>query len=150
MEKKYCKIQFKTAVEYDERLNNHTDYVKMLDILESKCSFIGITNEHEIIEEFQKDIIKVEHSNEWWACITSYTETITFIKSSKELFNSLRKYDTFYKNIVNELGYTEIIETNFDLNDIAFYDSEENILLGTCTHEGFTTVTKEIDKKFNS
>lgn len=43
----------------------------------------------------------------------------------------------------------KIEDTYFGTSDIAFFDNKENILLGTCTHEGFTNVEKDIAEKFN-
>lgn len=148
MEKKYSEIRIKDLVSYDDKLNKYEDYVKMLNILEKKCAFIGITYEHEIIEKFKDDIFQIEKTNNWWACIVSYIETIAYIKSSKELFDYLKKYERFYKYILTEQESIVIEETSFGTSDIAFFDNEDNILLGTCTHEGFTYVTRSIHEEF--
>ncbi|MBO5375997.1 MAG: hypothetical protein J6A52_04010 [Bacilli bacterium] len=78
----------------------------------------------------------------------SYIETIAYIKSSKELFDYLKKYERFYKYILTEQESIVIEETNFGTSDIAFFDNEDNILLGTCAHEGFTYVTRSIHEEF--
>ena len=43
----------------------------------------------------------------------------------------------------------KIEDTYFGTSDIAFFDNKENILLGTCTHEVFTKVEKDIAEEFN-
>lgn len=156
MSKKICEKWLEDSVDYTGKLNNHEDYIKMLEVLENKCEFIGITSKHEIIEKFKKDIIKIETSHERWGIWTSYEETIHYIKASNSLFNYLKKYETFSKYISGKTrmicnievpgDYVEL--TDFGFNDIAFYDKEKNILLSTNTHEGFINITKEIEKEF--
>lgn len=148
MKNKYSEIKLKDIVPYNEKLNTQENYVKMLNVLEKRCAFIGITFEHEIIEKFKDDIIQIEKTNHWWACIVSYIETITYIKASKELFDYLKKYEGFYKYILTEQEFIVIEETSFGTSDIAFFDNTDNILLGTCTHEGFTNVTRSIHEEF--
>ncbi len=153
MSKKLYKIVVKNTIHYDEKLNNHEDYLKMLNILEKKSDFIGIAGKHEITDKFKSDIIKIEKSSSWWTEETSYVELIYYIKASSELFAFLRKYETFCKTIVYKNKYfnyetLETETTDFGEDDIAFFDSDCNILLATVTHEGFIYVAENIDKLF--
>ena len=141
-------IRIKDIVVYTGLLNSHEDYLKMLDILEEKTSFIGITSDHKIIKKLKKDILNTEKTNKWWGTETSYIETIYYIKTSKELFELLRKYETFCRYIIDYNDGDRAYETSFGSNDIAFFDKDNNILLCTTTHEGDIYVTKEIDKLF--
>ena len=146
------KITPKNTVDYEGKLNNHKDYLKILNILEKKSDFIGIVGEHEITKKFKNDIIKTEESSSWWSEETSCVENIYYIKASSELFNFLRKYETFCKTIVykNIFNYETLQAetTDFGVNDIAFFDRNDNILLATVTHEGFIHVADVVDKEF--
>ena len=153
MGKKLYNIIVKNTVHYDGKLNNHEDYLKMLDILEKKSNYIGIIDEHEITKKFKKDIFKVERSSSWWTEETSCVETIYYIKASSELFEFLRQYETFCKTIIykNKFFNYETLQgetTDFGVDDIAFFDSGDNILLATVTHEGFIYVATDVDKEF--
>ena len=143
MEKQLYEITINSSVDYEGKLNNHDDYIRMLSILERKCSFIGIDSFHEIVKKFDGDIIKTEKSSSWWGIETSFVNTLYYIKASKELFDYLGKYETFCKSI----NY-KVEETNFGISDIAFFDENDNILLRTNTHEGFIFVDESIDKLF--
>ena len=153
MDRDLYKIEVNGFIDYEGKLNNHDDYLRMLNIIEDKCSFIGIAGENEIVEIFKKDIIKIEESSSWWTEETSYVEKLYYIKSSKELFDQLRKYETFCKTVLRKNKYfnidnLEVDETDFGSSDIAFFDKDYNILLATVTHEGFIHVSSEIDKLF--
>ena len=155
MKEDLYKIRLKNIVDYEGKLNNHEDYLKILDILEKKSNFIGIVGKHEITDKFKNDIIKIEESSSWWTEITSCVEPIYYIKSSSELFDFLRKYETFCKTIVYKNKYFnyETLQgetTDFGEDDIAFFDSDCNILLATVTHEGFINVSANVDKEFQA
>ena len=155
MKEDLYKIRLKNTVDYEGKLNNHEDYLKILDILEKKSNFIGIAGKHEITDKFKNDIIKIEKSSSWWTEETSYVEYIYYIKASSELFDFLRKYETFCKTIVykNEFFNYETLQgetTDFGVDDIAFFDNDCNILLATVTHEGFIHVADIVDKEFQA
>ncbi len=149
MEKELYKVVIHNSINYEGLLNNHEDYLKMLNILEKKTSYIGITSDHEIIDEFKDDIFQIEESNTWWGIETSYKEELYYIKASKRLFTYLTKYETFCKTLVNKWGGLYADETDFGTSDIAFFKNDDTLLLRTNTHEGFIFVTEEVDKEFN-
>ena len=156
MTKKYCDIMFNNAVIFNGKLNNHEDYLKMLGILKNKCKFIGISCvcefDHELVKEFKNDIMCIEKSNTWWGFVTSYTAVLYYIKSSNELFDYLKKYETFTKYIFGNRNAKigdEVERTNFGYNDIAFFDENDQLLLKTITHEGDVLVSDSIDKLYN-
>lgn len=160
MRKNICEnyIEKERDVDYTGRLNDHKSYLKMLKVLERKCQYIAIDGSHEIIDEFQNDIIKYENSSTRWGTWTSIKSKVTFIKASKKLFEYLKKYETFCKYITNVKKVTLGIEyicddveiTSFGYNDIAFYDENYAILLCTNTHEGFINVRDDIDEDFRA
>ena len=155
MKEDLYKIRLKNTVDYEGKLNNHEDYLKILNILEKRSDFIGIAGKHEITDKFKNDIIKIEKSSSWWTEETSYVEFIYYIKVSSELFDFLRKYETFCKTIVYKNKYfnCETLQgetTDFGVDDIAFFDSDCNILLATVTHEGFIHVANVVDEEFQA
>ena len=159
MKKNICEnyIEKERNVDYIGKLNDHESYLKMLNVLERKCKYIAIDSSHEIIDAFQNDIIKYEQSNTIWGTWTSIKFKVTFIKTSKELFEYLKKYETFCKYITNVkkefFGVEYICDnveiTSFGCNNIAFYDENNSVLLCTNTHEGFIDVRDDIDEDFN-
>lgn len=148
MDTNLCETKIDFNITYDGLLNDHKEYLRMLDILEDNSSFIGITSGHELIDLFKNDIIKEEKTDIWWGNASSKEETIYFIKSSKELFNSLRKYETFCKMIFKDDGTFYNETTDFGISDIAFFDERGKLLLYTVTHEGFISVDSMINKFF--
>lgn len=142
----------KNLVDYIGKLNEHNEYLKMLDILEKKCDYVGITYYHEIVKKFEKDIIKHDKTFSWWGIETSLLTDLYYIKASKELFEFLKSYETFCKYIFGdyEKRTADVVKlTSFGPSDIAFFDKDNNILLRTNTHEGFVYVSQDVDKTYN-
>ena len=144
-------IEKNNLIDYTSKLNDHEDYLKILDILEKKTDYIEIVYENEITDKFKNDIIFKEHTTNWWSEESYPGGNLYRIKASKELFNYLRKYETLCKYIYG--GETKFgiasdknVVTDFGTSDIAFFDKEGKILLQTVTHEGFIDIDKDIIK----
>ncbi len=141
-------------VDYTGKLNDHKSYLDMLNRLEDKTDYIEIVlrdnaKQNEIVEYFQDDIISSKIVSEWWGTKTSEKQKLFRIKSSKELFKFLPKYETFckfYACFDDEFGqYVGVQEcTDFGWDDIAFYDNNDNILLCTTTHECDITINDDL------
>jgi len=148
-------------VDYTGKLNDHKSYLDMLSRLEDKTDYIEIVlrdnaEQNEIVEYFQTDIILSKTVSEWWGTKTSGKQKLFRIKSSKELFKFLSKYETFckyhiakgYEPNFYEDGsgiYYDVQEcTDFGWDDILFYDDNENILLYTTTHECYITINDNL------
>ena len=140
-------------IDYICKLNNHDDYLKMLDILESKCLYVEYVlvdgrKSDELVDKFHTDIISKDKTREWWGTVTTPACIRYKIKASKGLFDYLRSFETFVKYIM-KVGYPDrCINAEFGINDIAFFDSEEDPMLFTTTHEGYIDVRKDIDKEY--
>ena len=140
-------------VDYISKLNNHNDYLKMLDILENKCLYIEYVlvdgrKSDDLVNMFYTDIISRDKTREWWGTVTTPACIRYRIKYSKELFNYLRSFETFVIYIMKD-GYPDkCINTNFGINDIAFFDNKDDPMLYTTTHEGYVDIRKDIDKQF--
>ncbi|MBD5136182.1 MAG: hypothetical protein HDT39_09530 [Lachnospiraceae bacterium] len=133
-------------VDYTGKLNGHNEYLQVIKQLENKCKYIEyvLVDEYEtdFIEEFKSRIISVKLNNRWWGTIYGGKRKIYKIKSSKEIFKYLNKFETFCKYTFSDKG--DISEdTNFGINDIAFFDDNEVPLLFTTTHEGYITIRED-------
>ena len=136
-------------IDYTGKLNNHDDYIQILNKLEQKCSYIEVVildkrKSNELVEEFKHDIIETKKVSKWWGTETNSQNNLYKIKSSKGLFEYLSKYETFCKYIENEKKGDYPEATDFGIDDIAFYDEFNNYLLYTTTHEGEIIINKEL------
>lgn len=134
-------------VDYTGKLNNHNDYLKAIEKLENKCKYIEYVlvndDETEFIEKFKNFIISIDKKNKWWGTKSSNKNKVYKIKSSKEIFNYLKQFETFCKYTIS--NNSDIIEnTNFGINDIAFLDNSDIPLLFTTTHEGYITIRDDL------
>jgi len=142
-------------VDYTGKLNNHETYINVLNKLEQKCKYIEIVvidgrKSNELVDKFSEDILSITKVSKWWGTETRRTNYLYRINYSKELFEYMRQFETFCK--YHECGsnkeslrrgdYSET--TNFGIDDIAFYDKEDNYLLYTTTHEGYISINKQL------
>ena len=136
-------------VDYTGKLNNHNEYLQIINQLENKCKYIEyvLVNEDEIkfIEKFENFIISLEQKNKWWGTKSSKKNKVYKLKSSNEIFKYLKQLETFCKYTFSKDG--DIVEdTDFGINDIAFFDDKEMPLLFTTTHEGYITIRNDLLK----
>lgn len=136
-------------IDYTGQLNNHNEYLKVIKQLEKKCKNIEYVlvdeDETKFIDQFKNFIISSRYKNKWWGTKSSKKSKIYIIKSSKEIFNYLKQFETFCKYIILNDG--DIVEeTQFGINDIAFFDDKEMPLLFTTTHEGYITIRDDLLK----
>ncbi len=136
-------------IDYTGQLNNHNEYLKVIKQLEKKCKNIEYVlvdeGETKFIDQFKNFIISSRYKNKWWGTKSSKKNKIYIIKSSKEIFNYLKQFETFCKYITLNNG--DIVEeTQFGINDIAFFDDKEMPLLFTTTHEGYITIRDDLLK----
>ena len=129
-------------------LNEHSDYVKVINILESKTKYIEyvVVDEDDVglIDYLQGDIIQQKYVNKWWGTKTSQSCCLYKIKSTPKLFSRLKKFSTFCIFKTGDCGdYVE--STDFGINDIAFFDDKSEPILFTTTHEGYIALRKDIN-----
>ncbi len=134
-------------VDYTGKLNNHSQYLELMRLLEEKCKYIEyvLIDEDDIMftDKFQDLIVSVKLKNKWWGTKSSRGSKIYRLRSSKEIFTYLKKFETFYKFEFTDMGdYAEA--TDFGINDIAFFDNNEMPLLFTTTHEGYIMIRKDL------
>lgn len=137
-------------VDYTGNVNQHEEYLELLKILEEKCQMIEYTiindEDLELIERFKEEILSVNSKRKWWGTKSSKERQVYKIKSSSEVFRYLRQFETFCKFDISQEG--DIIqETDFGINDIAFFGNQELPLLFTTTHEGYITVREDVMRK---
>lgn len=145
-----------SMIDYTGKLNNHKEYIKILDKIENKCKYIEIVildgrKSNELIDKFSDDILEVKKVSEWWGTkIIGGSNYLYKINYSKEIFECLRNFQTFciyYEHESNDenfkRGYHFEI-TDFGIDDIAFYDKNDTCLLCTTTHEGYIYVNEKV------
>lgn len=134
-------------VDYTGKLNNHNGYLQVIKQLENKCRYMEYVlvneDETEFIEKFESFIISLELKNQWWGTKSSQKSKVYKIKSSEEIFEYLKQFETFCRYTISNNG--DIVEdTDFGINDIAFFDDKEIPLLFTTTHEGYITIRDDL------
>ncbi len=136
-------------IDYTTKLNNHKDYVKVLKQIENKCAYIEIVllderNSNKMVDYLKDDIILKTIVSKWWQTETITKNKLFKIKSSKRLFEYLYNLKTFciYSISNDNKEYFEI--TDFGYDDIAFFDTNDSILLCTTTHEGYISVREDL------
>lgn len=138
-------------IDYTGKLNNHKQYIDILNKLKPHCKYIEIVvidgrKSNKLIEKFKDDILEVKKVSKWWGTETKGSNYLYKINFSEELFEYLKQFETFCKYY--EYGsnneslirgdYSEI--TDFGLDDIAFYNENNESLLCTTTHEGYIAI----------
>ena len=134
-------------VDYTGKLNNHSKYLQVIKQIENKCEYIEyvLVNEddREFIEKFESLIISVKLKNKWWGTKSSQKNKAYKVRSSKEIFKYLKQFETFCKYTISNSG--DVVEnTDFGINDIAFFDDKDMPLLFTTTHEGYITIRNDL------
>jgi len=134
-------------LDYTGKLNSHSEYLQVMKRLENKCKYIDYIlvdeDEKEFIERFENLVISVKLKNRWWGTKSGGRSKIYKLKTSKEVFKYLRQFETFCKYFVSDKG--DIAEeTDFGINDIAFFDDKEIPLLFTTTHEGYIMIREDL------
>ena len=136
-----------TFLDYTEKLNEHKAYLRVLKELENKCKFIEYVliddEDIEIIEKFKDNVISSEYKNKWWGTKSSDKCKVYKLNSSKEIFEYLMQFETFCKYDIADKG-DNVQNTDFGINDIAFFDDEDMPLLYTTTHEGYINVRNDL------
>lgn len=142
-------------MDYTGKLNNHKDYINFLEKIKEKCEYIEIVvidgrKSNDLVNEFKEDILDIKKVYEWWGTKTNKKNNLYKIKCSEKIFIKLKTYDTFCKYFQYGTTSESLIKgdyaelTNFGIDDIAFYDSNDNCLLCTTTHEGYIFIDKNI------
>lgn len=142
-------------IDYTGKLNDHEKYIEIINKIKIKCNYIEIViidgkKSNELVDNFSKDIIETKRVSSWWGTKTNKKNNLYKIKATNNLFDYLEKYETFCKyfeygsnNESLKRGDYSLI-TDFGIDDIAFYDENDNYLLFTTTHEGYIAVNKEL------
>ncbi len=145
-------------VDYTGYLNNHVDYVKIINKINNKCDYIEIVilekkESNEFVDKFSEFIIEKKKVKKWWGTelfCKKPCNNLYKIKYNEKIYLYLLQFETFCKYFKFgdnkkslEIGdYSEI--TDFGIDDIAFYDRDGNTLLNTTTHEGYITINEEL------
>lgn len=136
-----------TVSDYTGKLNSHEEYLQILKLLENKCKYIEYVlvdeDDTKFIETFKDSVISMQPQNKWWGTKSSRKSKVYKLKSSPQIFKYLKQFETFCKYTISETG--DIAEdTDFGINDIAFFDDAQTPLLFTTTHEGYIMVRADL------
>lgn len=144
-------------IDYTGKLNNHDQYLQIIKQLQSKCKYIEYAvidkNDKEFTEQFENLVISVNRQKQWWGTKSAQSIAVYRLKASADIFKYLKKFETFCKYISFQNGrITEVRaeETDFGINDIAFFDDSKTPLLFTTTHEGYITVREDFAEQITN
>lgn len=134
-------------VDHTGKLNSHADYLNILKLLERKSEYIEYVlvdeDDTRLIGRFKDFVVSIRSKNKWWGTESRQKRKAYKIKASKELFQYLRKFETFCKYTISANG--DIAESSdFGINDIAFFDEKELPLLFATTHEGYIMIRDDL------
>lgn len=138
------------------RLISHKQYLKLLDVLEKRTRTIEIVQicdedlDEPLIKAAMPYLIKKERVNKWHGTRRGGCGAPKFtIRADKELFNHLRKYESFFRSMTDENRLEYVRETDFGLDDIAFLDSGGAALFYTTTHEAYAYIAPWLSRELN-
>ena len=130
-------------------LSNHEQYLKMLNLIRKETKKIIIVqidgkDETDPVVNTAKKMMtveKIEVVSEWFSTIAPGRKAVqyTFLKK-REFFDYLNSFESFF--IVSSTNPYTVIDTDFGFDDIAFLDSNDELLFYTTTHEGFASLSK--------
>ena len=134
-------------IDYTGKINSHGEYLSIVKLLEKKSKYIEyvLVDEEDtrFLDKFKDLIIAMTYKNKWWGTKSSRRHKVYKIYPSKEIFMYIKNFETFCKYHVTMNG--DIVEnTDFGINDIAFFDGEASPLLYTTTHEGYIVIREDL------
>ena len=138
-------------IDYTGKLNTHNEYLEILNILKRKTNYIEIVlidekKTNDLVEKFKSDIISQKIVSSWWGTETVAKNKLIKIQVTDNLFEYLSNFETFCKYYSNYIRGDYCETTDFGIDDIAFYNKNDNCLLCTTTHEGYISVSKNLFK----
>lgn len=138
-------------LDYTGKLNNHEEYLNVLNKLEFKTKYIEIVildgrKSNDLLIKFKDNVVFIKKVSKWWNTEIRGTNYLYRLKISNELFEYLSKFETFckYYEADDFLQYDRCEITDFGIDDIAFYDDNDLPLLCTTTHEGYILIREDL------
>ena len=136
-------------IDCNGKLNEHEEFVKILRKIRKKCQYIEIVfiygpQYEDFTQKFKNDILETKIIYGSLATQSMDKNTLVRFKATTEFFEYLETFETFCKFLTSNIrgDYAEF--TDFEDNDIAFYDNNEIPLLLTQTHEGDVWIRDDI------
>ena len=129
-------------IDYSEELKTHSDYVNIINKLETKTKKIEMViidgkSDNNFIKRIKNNIISKDKVSHWWENYTCKLNYKYVIKPSKKVFDILRDHENFLKILFDNKGNVYDYQiTDFGIDDIAFFDEDKKPLLCTTIHEG--------------
>ena len=132
---------------------SHKEYLSLLRILKEKTAYISIvpieyegsTNEIISLANKYMSCIRQKKVNRWPGTVRKGPGAKQYeFAANKRFFEELERYESFFINETNEYGWEEVRTTDFGLDDIAFLDSQNELLFFTTTHEGYAFIREDL------
>ncbi len=130
-------------------ISSHQDYLKLLNIIRKDTAKIIIVqidgyDKDDPVVNTAKSMMILENEeivSEWIGTTTIGRKAVqyTFIKN-RDFFSYLASFEAFFETEDNEDLDTD---TDFGLDDIAFLDSNGELLFYTTTHEGYAYLNRK-------
>ena len=121
-------------------LTEHSAYESMLNALEKVTKQIEYVlvddDDTRLPDKFSADVIFKKQVKKWWGTVTSQTCTLYRLYATPALFKYLKRFETFCRLVPTDLDDCPE-QTDFGINDIAFFDGKAEPILFTVTHEGY-------------
>ena len=129
------------------KINSYKEYKRVIKQLENKSKYIEYVlvdeDDTTFIEKFRDLIISIDCKKKWWGTKSGKRHKIYKLYSSEDIFKYILQFETFCKYNISSCG--DIVEnTDFGINDIAFFDDKDMPLLFTTTHEGYITIRNDL------
>ncbi|MBQ8227802.1 MAG: hypothetical protein IJZ88_02190 [Clostridia bacterium] len=136
-------------------LFNHEQYLEVLNRIRKDTQKIiiiqidGYEEDDPIVNTAMEMMIleEKEKTSQWYGTLTSSDRGLqyTFLKK-RNFFDYLSCFESFFISDISNNGY-EVKNTDFGIDDIAFIDSNGELLFYTTTHEGIAAINKKYMKE---
>jgi hypothetical protein len=127
-------------------IENHDDYLKLLQALKKKAKYIVIIqyeepSRHIIQANKTLKLIEKGYTTAYFSTVTSRPGMMKYVfkrpENESEFFEYLKGFDTFFDR------------DKFGIDDIGFLNGRMKVLAYTITHEGLTGIDKDFWEMIN-
>ncbi len=146
-------------------MDNHDDYVKLINTLQKDTKYVVIVQYQGWIDEKEKHILKARQSMKlvekskvfsFLGTTTRGDPSVKYVFERKDddadFFKYLKSYNTFFDSdelpeSKNDGSHEQYLRRNFGIDDFGFLDKDKKVLFHTVTHEHYTFMDRDYFKK---
>jgi len=126
-------------------LESNQQYLDLLKLLKKRTAYIVLV---QICGEDSEDknlqaalsymrLLQKKSVRKWLGTVRRDNQAIEYIfEADARFFEYLKTFSSFFFNRKTDEGWDDVEETDFGQDDIAFLDSQKQVLFYTTTHEG--------------